>query len=255
MRRGLPVLKSVLLLVAVWQFVVWLELVPETYFPGPVKTALALWGGLTGGELSRAAGQTMLRAVMGILGASALGIGIALLTARYQVVQRAFDPVAEFLRPLPPAALVPLSIFLLGLGWTLHAFILLFACLWPVYLSASSALKAVPTVQLRTSSVYGYEGWAKVWNVQFPAALPEIFIGIRVAAGVALMAAVVTEMLAGRDGLGFVISDSALTMRIPDVFAALVLTMLCGFTMNSLVVWARYHFVRWHLDLTSSNRQ
>lgn len=245
---------SILSLIAVWQIVVLLQWVPETYFPSPVATLQALWAGLLGGELSKALAQTATRALVGTIAATAVGLVLALLTARYRRLRQAFDPVAEFLRPLPPAALVPMAIFFLGLGWALHSFILLFACLWPVYLNASSALKAVPSVQLRTAASFGYGGWDRVLQVQLPAALPEIFIGIRIAASIALIATVVTEMLAGRDGLGFVLNEAAMTLRIPEMFAALLLTMLSGLALNAAVLGVRRRAVGWHVGLTASNR-
>lgn len=216
-----------------WQVVVWLQIVPETYLPGPLAAVLALWHGLRSGELSLALGLTMGRALLGLLASTALGVGLALLTARYRRLRQAFDPLAEFLRPLPPAALVPIAIFFLGLTWKLHAFIVLFACVWPVYLTAAAALKAVPLVQIRSAASFGYEGWSRVVHVQLPASMPEIFTGIRLAAAIALIAVIVTEMLAGRDGLGFALSDATMTLRIPDTFAALLLAMLSGLALNA----------------------
>lgn len=245
---------SILSLVALWQIVVLLQWVPETYFPSPLATLQALWAGLLSGEMSKAAVKTLARASVGALGAITVGLVLALLTARYQRLRQAFDPVAEFLRPLPPAALVPIAIFFLGLDWALFSFILLFACLWPVYLNAASALKAVSTVQLRTAASFGYGGWDRVLRVQLPAALPEIFIGIRITASIALIATVVTEMLAGRDGLGFVVNEAATTLRIPEMFAALLLTMLSGLALNGLVLEVRRRVVGWHVGLTASNR-
>lgn len=252
--RRLRFLASVLGLVVLWQALVLTRLVPSEYFPGPFDTLAALWVGLLNGEFSRALLQTITRAVFGAVAATALGIVLALLTARYQRLRQAFDPMAEFFRPLPPAALVPIAIFFLGLGWALHAFILIFACLWPVYLNAASALRSVPSVQLRTAAMFGYEGWGRVIRVQLPAALPEIFIGIRIAVGIALIATVVTEMLAGRDGLGYVLNDAATTLRIPDMFACLLLLMLSGLAMNGLVLTLRRRVVGWHEGLTASNR-
>lgn len=237
-----------------WQVVVWLQIVPETYLPGPLAAVLALWHGLRSGELSLALGLTMGRALLGLLASTALGVGLALLTARYRRLRQAFDPLAEFLRPLPPAALVPIAIFFLGLTWKLHAFIVLFACVWPVYLTTAAALKAVPLVQIRSAASFGYEGWSRVVHVQLPASMPEIFTGIRLAAAIALIAVIVTEMLAGRDGLGFALSDATMTLRIPDTFAALLLAMLSGLALNAGVLAVRDRVIAWNIGMTASNR-
>lgn len=250
----LRVVISMLALVALWQLVIWAEWVPETYFPGPAATFQALWSGLRGGELASAAALTALRTLLGLIAATAAGLCVALLTARYRRLREAFDPIAEFLRPLPPAALVPLAIFFLGLNWKLHGFIVVFACIWPVYLNANSAMKSLPSVQLRTAASFGYQGWTRVLHVQLPAALPDIFTGIRIAAAVALIATIVTEMLAGRDGMGYYMNDAAMTLRIPETFAALILVMLTGLALNGLVLGVRNSVVAWNIGLTASNR-
>lgn len=252
--RRLRALTSIAALLLLWQGLVLTGWVPQEYFPGPVQTLQALWAGLSSGELSSALALTVVRSLVGALGATLLALLLALLTARYRRLHQAIDPLAEFLRPLPPAALVPISIFFLGLGLALHAFIVTFACLWPVYLNASAALRSVPSVQLRSAAMFGYRGWDRVIHVQLPAALPEIFIGIRIAGSIALIATVVTEMLAGRDGLGFALNDAATTLRVPDMFACLVLLMLSGLGINALVLVLRRYIVGWHEGLTASNR-
>jgi len=110
-------------LLLLWQCVVWTHWVNADYFPGPWPTLQALWAGLAGGELLRALAQTLARALALLLGATVLGVAVALLTARYKLLKRALDPVAEFFRPLPPAALVPLSIFALGLAFAALTFL------------------------------------------------------------------------------------------------------------------------------------
>lgn len=250
----LRVLAPFLIVLMVWQAVVWLEFVPITYLPGPAETARALWLGLLDGELSIAWAQTVVRVLFGIVASTALGVGLAILTARYELFRQAFDPLAEFLRPLPPAALVPMAIFFLGLHWKLYAFIVLFACIWPIYLNASAALKAVSHVQMRTAAMFGYEGWNRVLHVQLPASIPDIFTGIRIVASIALIAVTVAEMLAGSDGLGFVLNDSAMTLRIPETFATLVLLMITGFALGEVVLVIRNRAIAWNIAMTVTNR-
>jgi ABC-type nitrate/sulfonate/bicarbonate transport system permease component len=241
-------------LAVVWQLVVWSALVPPEYFPAPATVLDALVETVRTGELTRAIATTFMRAVTGLAAATLFGLALAVVSARYSLIGRAFTPVADLFRSLPPAAITPISIFFLGLGWKLYAFILIFACFWPVYMNAYAALTAVPRQQLATASIYGYEGWARMLRVQLPAALPDAFIGIRLAASVALIASIVAEMLAGRDGLGYMMSSAAFSLRIPDMFVAMVSTMLLGGVMNQIVVLARHLVIGWHRTMTAINR-
>lgn len=245
---------SVFGLLLAWEILAWARFVPQEYFPPPHAIGAALRDAIASGELVRAELSTLSRALAGLVGATLLGVSVAVFAARYPLARRALEPVAELFRPLPPAALVPIAIFFLGLGWKLYAFILIFACIWPIYLNASAALASVSRVQLHTAASFGYVGWEQTLAVQLPSALPEIFIGIRTAAGVSLIATVVAEMLAGRDGLGYFLSDAAFTLRIPDMFAGLLLAMLSGLLMNQIVIWLRGRAVGWHEGLTAANR-
>jgi ABC-type nitrate/sulfonate/bicarbonate transport system permease component len=241
---------TVIGLIAIWQTVVWSGLVPEEYFPGPTAVAAAFADSIRRGEITGAVALTFGRALAGLAGAIVFGLTLAVLSARYALIGRAIGPVADLFRSLPPAAITPISIFFLGLGWKLYAFILIFACFWPIYLNALAALEAVPKQQLATAQIFGYAGWSRMLSVQLPAALPDTFIGIRLASGVALIAAIVAEMLAGRDGLGYLMSSAAFSLRIPDTFMGLAAAMTCGLVMNQIVVLARRSVIGWHQEMT-----
>lgn len=250
-----PIWVSTLGAALAWEAVAWWEFVPQEYFPTLHRTLAAFYGGVASGELLLAWLNTCGRAAAGLLLTTALALGAALLTARYRLARRAFDPLAEFLRPLPPAAIVPMSIFFLGLGWKLYGFILVFACFWPIYLAASTALASVSRVQTASGRSLGCGPWSLLLQVQLPAALPEIFIGIRLAAGIALIATIVTEMLAGRDGMGHFLVDASFSLRTPEMFACLLAAMLSGILFNRLAVTARRMFCGWHEQLTGMTRE
>jgi ABC-type nitrate/sulfonate/bicarbonate transport system permease component len=237
-------------LLVLWQGIVWTGLVPEEYFPGPAAVAAAFAQSFARGEITAAVALTFGRALAGLFGAIVFGLALAVLSARYALIGRAIGPIADLFRSLPPAAITPISIFFLGLGWKLYAFILIFACFWPIYLNALAALQSVPNQQLATARIFGYTGWSRMLRVQLPAALPDTFIGIRLASGVALIASIVAEMLAGRDGLGYLMSSAAFSLRIPDTFMGLVTAMVCGLVMNQIIVTARRLVIGWHQSMT-----
>jgi ABC-type nitrate/sulfonate/bicarbonate transport system permease component len=249
-----PIL-AVLFLIFIWELIVWSGWIAPEYFPGPVAVAHAFSDLIASGEIIPAVLVTFARSLLGLCGSVALGLGLAIIGTQVPIIGRAFSPIADLFRALPPAAITPISIFFLGLGWQLYAFIMLFACFWPVYLNAQAALNAVSREQLATARVFGYDGWTRLSLVQIPAALPDAFVGIRLAASISLIAAIVAEMLAGRDGLGFLMSDAAFTLRIPDTFVCLVAAMLLGLVMNSIVLVARRVAIGWHDQMNALNRR
>lgn len=238
-------------LALVWQLVVWTGLVPEQFLPGVVPILHALWEQLGSAEFWHNEGLTFVRAAAGLVLAAVTGIGVAVLGARYPVITRALDPLVQVMLALPPAALVPLTIFALGLGWTLYAFIIWFAAFFGLYARAANALQSSEPVQWHASRTFGYNEWQILWRVRLPAAAPEIFTGVRVAAAISLMATVASEMLAGSTGLGKMMVETAFSMRIPTMFALLAVAALNGALLNALVMRVRKTLVGWQDQLTA----
>jgi ABC-type nitrate/sulfonate/bicarbonate transport system permease component len=234
-----------------WQAVVLMGRIPQEYLPGVPAIGKALAEQLRASEFWSGEALTVARAVGGLLLAVASGVGAALLGARYRVVERALSPLTQIMLSLPPAALVPLSIYALGLGAKLFAFIIWFAGVWSIYLSACNALKSSEPVQLNAARSLGYGGWEILLEVRLPAAWPEIFTGIRIAGAGCLMAAVAAEMLAGKDGLGFMLYDTAFSLRIPEMFALLAVAGLNGLLLNQAIVLLRRRIAGWHAQLAA----
>lgn len=234
-----------------WQALVMTGRVPQEYLPGVPAIIKALIELVGSKEFWAGEALTMARAVGGLMLAGATGVGLALLGARHRVVERALSPLVQLMVSLPPAALVPLSIFALGLGVSLFTFIIWFACVWTIYLSAVNALKASEPVQVHVARTFGYSDWAILLRVRLPAAMPEIASGMRIAAAGSLMAAVAAEMLAGKDGLGFMLYDTAFSLRIPEMFALLGVAGLNGMLLNAVVMRVRRAIAGWHDQLAA----
>lgn len=251
MATSLRALVGITLLLLLWQAVVLTGWIPAEYFPGVPAIARAMAEQFAARDFWSAEALTLLRAIGGLLLAALTALATALFAARHRVVERALAPLVQIMLSLPPAALVPLSIFALGLGWKLFAFIIWFACFWSIYVNAENALRASEPVQLLAARTLGYGPWETLWRVRLPAAMPEIFTGLRVAAAGSLMAAIAAEMLAGRDGLGFMLYDTAFSLQIPQMFALLAVAGANGVLFNALLVRLRRGVAGWHEGLAA----
>ncbi|MDM0045631.1 ABC transporter permease [Variovorax dokdonensis] len=241
-------------LLTVWQLIVAARWVPEEYLPG----VPAVFGALVEQFSDRAfwVGEalTLLRAIGGLLLATVCGVGVAVLAARFRWVEQALAPLVQIMLSLPPAALVPLSIFALGLGPKLFAFIIWYSAVWVIYLGTNNALRSNEPVQLNMARTFGYGRWETLWRVRLPAAAPEVFTSVRLAAAGALMATVATEMLAGKDGLGFLLYDTAFSLRIPEMFALLLTAGFNGVLLNQAILRMRRYVSGWHEQLSATAR-
>jgi ABC-type nitrate/sulfonate/bicarbonate transport system permease component len=104
-------------------------------------------------------------------------------------------------------------------------------------------------VQINTGLMLGYNRAEVLWRIKLPAALPEIFAGIRYAATISLIAVIVSEMLAGRDGLGFLIFRKAFALRTPEVYALMFVVAANGVVLNRLVALLRGWATGWHVAM------
>ncbi|WP_397475186.1 ABC transporter permease [Pusillimonas sp.] len=236
---------SLILFAVAWQLVTMSGVVSQTYLPSVDSILRAGWEMTLSGELVDAEIHTLTRALLGGVLSVALGLVMALFAARIPVLARMWAPLVEIIRSIPPAAIVPLGIFALGLTPTLFIGVVVFAGFSTVYIPALRALSNTEPIQVYMARTLGYGPVETLLRVRLPAAWPEIFTGIRVTAGMALIAAVASEMLAGKDGLGFLLFDTAFSLRTSEMFAAMLVAALNGILLNQIVMWLRRPFAGW----------
>ena len=243
----LRVVISTLVLAGLWQAVAMSGTVPEKYFPGIGKVLAGFVMMTASGELLSNGALTLGRAAMGLAGASVLGIALAIASDLSPVLRKGFRPIAEALQSIPPAAFVPMAIFSLGLGAKLYAFVIILVTIWPPYFNGVAALAGVSEVQLQTGRMLGLGKLGLLWQIKLPAAMPEIFTGIRYAGTISMIAVIVCEMLAGRDGIGFMLFKKAFALKTPEVFALMFATAFGGLLLQALVSAARWVVTGWHI--------
>ncbi len=239
---------AVLILAVLWQLVYVLGIANPKYFPSIFDVGRAFMDLVENGLLATNA-ISFSRACFGLCIASLLGIALAILGDIFPVFGKGFGYIADLVQPVPPAALVPMAVFALGLGWKLYAFVIIMVTIWPPYLNGLQALASVSQVQLNAGRMLGCGKWQLLRDIKLPAALPEIFSGIRYAATLAIVSVTVAEMLAGRDGIGFMIFKKAFAMRTADVFALMFVVAINGIALNILVGALRKAVTGWHFGM------
>ncbi|MBS0530931.1 MAG: ABC transporter permease subunit [Proteobacteria bacterium] len=240
-------LVALLFVVAVWQFVVNLQVIPDRYLPPPSGVVFAFAQMVLSGELVDAELLTLGRAFLALIASVSLAMLLAGLGVIFKPVREAMRGIAELLRPIPPAAVVPLAVFVLGTNLKLYLFVACLVAVWPTYLSAVSAFEGVSDVLRQTGRSFGCSRLSLLLFVMLPQALPEIFVGIRLSAAISLIAIVVTEMLAGQSGLGNLIFRMAFAIRVPEVYAITLLCGINGILFSQLILLLRHMASGWHL--------
>ncbi len=245
-------LVGLVLFLVLWETVARSGLFSPDRFPPLVDIGASLARELASPKFLKNLFATWSRTLTGLAIAITLGLGLALLAGHFRIVHRMLAPTVDMLRVIPPPAIVPLAMFALGLGTPLFLFIITFAAIWPVYINAANALSSPEPVQMAMGRSLGYGDAEMLLRVRLPAAMPEIFTGIRIATGTALLAAVASEMLAGSDGLGHLLFDAGFSMRTPEMFGLMLLIGLSGVLLNALLGIVRWMLVGWHIRLAAT---
>jgi taurine transport system permease protein len=160
-------------------------------------------------------------------------------------VDAAFAPFIEFLRPLPQLAYLVLLIVWFGIGETSKV-ILLFLTAFPVAAVAArdGVLNAAP-IRVAAARMLGASRWQIFRHVIFPSALPEIFTGARLALGIVYGTLIAAEMIAGSDGVGWMIMDAGRFLRSDYVFAGIAIIAVLGLAMDRMLVLFETRLVHW----------
>lgn len=191
--------------------------------------------------------ETVARSLIGLVCAVVIALTLAVVAARFTLFRRAFQPLADILRSLPPPAIVPLMVFVLGLGPQLFYFVTIFGCMWPTYISAANALSTAEPVQVNTAKIFGLNDSQILWQIRLPAAMPEIFTGIRLSSGIALLACIATEMLVGGQGLGGMLFDAGFSLLWGDMYALMFIIGALGVGMTLIMHVARKVLIGWQI--------
>jgi ABC-type nitrate/sulfonate/bicarbonate transport system permease component len=234
-----------LLLVVLWYFVAHAKLVSPVFLPGPERVWDALVYGLTEGDLFIKTIRTIERMFYGWLIASLIGIVLGSLIGVSEEARAYFEPTLEFLRPLPASAMMPVAIVLLGLSDSMVLAVIAFGALWPMLLATVHGFAAVEPRLYQVSRALGMSRASVIWKIALPSAMPDILSGMRIGLTIALILAVVGEMLASRPGLGQEILLAARSFQSPDLYAGVVLLGLVGYGSGMLLSMAERHLLRW----------
>jgi NitT/TauT family transport system permease protein len=248
LRIVIPV-AALLLLLALWQIYVTVANVPHYILPSPVRIAQALatdWP-MLGRALLITVRITLLALALALIG----GVALAIVLVQWKWVELAFFPYAVILQVTPIVAIAPL--ILIYTSTTQQALLI---CAWlvaffPVLSNTMQGLKSTDHNLLNLFELYRANGWQTLLLLRIPNALPYFLAGLRIAGGLALIAAVVAEFAAGtaggNAGLAFRLLESQFRLNIPRLFAALLLLSLTGviiYFITSFISWLLLR--KWH---------
>jgi NitT/TauT family transport system permease protein len=232
-------------LIGLWHLAVALS--HTDVFPSPLAVLRGLRELARRGVLGEYVRDSLFRVGAGYSIALVLGIPLGMALGWYPWTARAVNPVIQLLRPISPLAWIPVAIVLFGVTNLAAVFLIFLGSFFPIVVATMNGVRNVPLMYLSAGRNFGLSAPALFSRVIFPAALPRVLTGLRVALGVAWLVVVAAEMIAVDSGLGYLVIDSRNAGKRYDlVVAAMLLIGLIGLALNMLVrLVERLRAVRW----------
>jgi NitT/TauT family transport system permease protein len=223
---------AALCLLCVWHFaVIWTA---TKVFPSPLNVEKGIVELFHKHVLWADIEDSLRRVAVGYLGAALLGIPLGLCLGWFPAANQVINPVIQFMRPISPIAWIPVAIIFFGVGDPAAIFLVFLASFFPIVVACAGGVSSVPTIYRRAGHNFGLTNFDLLRRIVFPAALPQILIGLRIALGVAWLVVVAGEMIAVDSGLGYLVIDSRNSGKRYDlVVAAMLMIGVIGLILDS----------------------
>ncbi|MEM8578596.1 MAG: ABC transporter permease subunit [Pseudomonadota bacterium] len=219
------------------------------YLPPPeevwTRTITVISDGFRNFTLWEHLGYSLFRVVAGFLIGALVGIPLGYAMGLSNWFRGWFDPIVEFMRPVPPLALIPLVIIWFGIGEVGKIILLFLAALWIMAIAARSGVSGVNISKVHAAYSLGASKWQIMRYVIVPNSLPEIFTGARVAMGVCWGTVVAAELVAAEQGAGMMIMVASRFQNTDIVILGIILIGIIGFGIDMLMRMAERWLVPW----------
>lgn len=191
-------------------------------------------------------GLTCYRTLFSFLLSCVIGVPIGLLMGYNIKVFHVFEFVVDFFRSIPPIALFPLFILLLGIGELSKLGVPFYGCVLVIIINSIYGVLNSPKLRRIIGRIFGFSKTRIFWRIVFPDSLPQVFAGMRTALSLALVLTIVVEMTIGAEnGLGKKIYDYHLLFDTPEMYAAILTTGIIGYLLNKGFILIEKKIIHW----------
>jgi NitT/TauT family transport system permease protein len=234
LKKFLPAVVLIAALLALWSLIVTQS--KSAIFPTPWQVVTGTAELISDGTLFDHIGASLLRVGVGFLIAAAVALPLGLWMGRVTMVYRTLNPVFQILRPISPIAWIPIAILWFGIGDASPIFLIFISTVFPLVVQTATGVHSIEPRYLQAAENFGVPRWKLYVKVIWPAALPQVIVGMRISLGVAWLVVVAAEMIALRSGLGYMIIDARNAGNRYDlVVSGMVVIGLIGLLLDALM--------------------
>jgi nitrate/nitrite transport system permease protein len=240
-RNAIPPLLGMLLFVAMWALV---SNSGKT-IPGPAETwdaAVALFSDpfYDNGPNDQGIGWNILNSLyrvgIGFGLAAAVGIPLGFMIGRFDFLNRMLSPIISILRPVSPLAWLPIGLLVLQKAEPASIWVIFISSIWPMVLNTAAGVQRIPQDYLNVARVLNLSEFKVFTKILFPAVLPYVLTGVRLAIGVAWLVIVAAEMLTGGVGIGFWVWDEWNNLNVAHIIIAIFVVGIVGLLLEQALM-------------------
>ncbi len=245
MKQALWRYAPLLLLAVAWELTARLELVSSTALP-PLTDVIASWFGMIeDGELVTNGISSLYRASAGLGLSILIGSALGIIMAWWKPVNVLLAPIVEIFYPLPKSALIPVTVIWLGFGDGSKILLIFLGCMLPVTIGAFNGARSSEQVLVWSARSMGANRLRMLWDVVVPSAMPELLNGIRTALALSFILLVSAELIAARQGFGYLIGFLGANGSYDAMYAVVLTVAFLGFAADRLYLIITKRVLQW----------
>jgi nitrate/nitrite transport system permease protein len=239
--RLLPPVAGMALLVGLWALLT----IKSTSFPTPGQTfdaAVALFADpfYSKGPNDQGIGWNILfslqRVAIGFGLAALVGIPMGFIIGRFEFFSRMFSPLISLLKPVSPLAWLPIGLLVFKAANPAAIWTIFICSIWPMIINTAVGVQRVPQDYLNVARVLNLSEWKVITKILFPAVLPYMLTGVRLAVGTAWLVIVAAEMLTGGVGIGFWVWDEWNNLNVQHIIIAIFVIGAVGLVLEFALI-------------------
>jgi sulfonate transport system permease protein len=234
-----------LLLLVGWEVASKTKAIDPLFFPAPTdlwSTGTHLWGS---GQIEHLLGTSFRRVLEGFFLGSAAGLLLGIAIGSSRIVRSALQPLVYALWTIPKLSLLPLLLLFFGLGETPVILLIAIECMFLVLIPTITAIVSVPIPFVEAARSFEASRWQMLRYVTIPAALPQMFVALRLSAGASVLVMVAAEYVDGKSGIGFFIFNSWQLFATKQMYVGIITVAVAGALFTMLVSGIGSYVTRW----------
>lgn len=213
--------------------------------PSPLEVFAAGLKSIDNNVLISDALASVRRVTMGLVLGVACAIPVAFVMGWYRAARALMEPWLQFLRTVPPIALIPLVIVLFGIGEVPKVMIIFFAAFMTSVISIYQGVVDTDRTLINAARVLGARDRDVFLRVVVPASMPFVFVGVRIALAASWSTLVASELVAAQQGLGYRMQIAGIYFDLPTIYLNIIIIGLFGFMMDRLLLLSENRLIGW----------